>query len=113
MKKWGNAVAVLIVLALVVWAGSRFSTAVVRVLSLLDAGDGLGETQLVAETEEPGIEPAASWAPSDQDYDEVTGVPESVEEERPRATDYLNDGTQEHPVDKTAEELAEELESAP
>lgn len=108
MKKWGKPASALIVLALVIWAGSRFSTAMVRLLSLFDEGDGLGETVFIEQIEDvPTIAPEV-WAPSDQDYDAVQGVAEAVEDVKPRSTDYLNDGDEMHRVDKTAEELAAE-----
>ncbi len=108
MKKWVNLTAILIVLAAVVWAGSQFSTAMVRVLSLFDDGESAVDSRFIEDIEEaPTLEPAA-WEPSDQDYDAVQGVAEAEEDVAPRSTDYLNDGKAEHRVDKTAEELAAE-----
>lgn len=112
MKKWANLVAILIVLAVVVWAGSQLSTAVVRVLSLIDGGEEQIQTQFFEDIEDPPTLAPTVWEPSDQDYDAVQGVPEAEEEIEPRSTDYLLDGEEEHRVDKTAEELAAE-ESEP
>lgn len=115
MKKWSIAAVAFSVLALLAWSGGRLSTAVARFMGVVDgARDDGGSEQWIEEQRPPlpARDPAETpWAPSDQDYDRVQGVPEVREEATPRATDYLNDGDEMRPVDATAEELAAELEA--
>ena len=108
MKKWANLAAVLIVLALLVWAGSRFSTAMVKLTSLID-GVVLGDdTRFVDENlDEVPTLPPERLELTDQDYDAVQAEAEAIEDVQPKSTDYLNDGDEMLPVDLTIEELAE------
>lgn len=109
MKKWGNLAAVLILVALLLWAGSRFSTGMVRLMALLDSFAGDEVTRFVDEDLDavPTL-PPETLELTDQDYDSLDIPADAVEEIRPRSTDYLSDGDVMERVDETIEELAQE-----
>lgn len=110
MKRWGTIAAALLLAAALIWAGARLSTGVAQLMNLVRAGETDEEGVGFLEDIEPARKlPVETWMPTEADFDSVQGVPEAEEDVAPRSTDYLNDGDEERPVDKTIEELAEEL----
>ena len=109
MKKWGNAAAVILLIVLLIWAGSRFSTGLVRLMGFLDVAAEDEGARFVDETPDdvPTL-PPEQFELTDQDYDSVSAEAEAPEEISPRSTDYLTDGVEMLPVDETAAELAGE-----
>lgn len=108
MKKWANIAAVVVVIALLIWAGSRFSTAMVKLTGFLNAVVLEDDTRFIDEELDvsPTLRPETLDL-TDQDYDAVQAEAEAQEEAAPRSTDYLTDGDEMLPVDETIEELAE------
>ena len=102
-------VALAVLAALLIWAGSRFSTGMVRLMGFLDIAAEDADTRFVDENLDiaPTL-PPEEFVISDQDYDAVSAEAEAQEEVRTPGTDYLTDGDEMLPVDQTAEELAED-----
>ena len=109
MKRWGNIAALAVLAALLIWAGSRFSTGMVRLMGFLDIAAEDAGTRFVDENLDvaPTL-PPEEFIISDQDYDAVSAEAEAQEEARTPGTDYLTDGDEMLLVDQTAEELAED-----
>lgn len=109
MKKWANIAAVVILVALLVWAGSRFSTAMARLVGFMDTAVLDGETRFIDENLDftPTLPPEALEL-TDQDYDAEQPQSDAQEDVSPKATDYLTDGDEMSPVDETIDELAGE-----
>lgn len=108
MKKWANIVAVVIVVALLVWAGSQFFTAMAKLTGFLNIAVLEDSSRFIDEEMDvsPTL-PPESLELTDQDYDAVQAEAEAQEDVAPRSTDYLTDGDEMLPVDETIEELAE------
>lgn len=109
MKKWANLAAVIILAALLIWAGSRFSTAMARLAGFVDTAVLDGETRFIDENLDftPTL-PPQELELTDQDYDAAQPQSDAQEDISPKATDYLTDGDEMMPVDETIEELADE-----
>lgn len=108
MKKWANVLSVVLVIALLAWAGRHISTVLAQLMNAVDKAVSTEDTRFV----DTGLDDVPTLPPeemelTDQDYDAVQAEAEAHEEVRPQSTDYLTDGDEMLPVDQTAEELAE------
>jgi len=107
MKKLANVLTVVLVLALLAWAGSHISTVMAKMLNVLDTAAQESGTRFIdtALDEVPTL-PPETLELTDQDYDAVQAESDAWEDIQPQATDYLTDGDEMLPVDETAAELA-------